>query len=326
MQDMLDFKGYPQGTLASEWRDEQLRAWPCEPCTVATLDKRKLEGFWRPPIQGHQGAVIVFHPNFAVALDMIRYGRWYSKHGFGVLLVTMGGYSGSEGDTSELTAYIDAHAALQHVHVQRGIPLKGITHHPHFGSIPAHIRGIRFIMADPDPDLGILCHGVSIGGALATAAAYLHPGVHCTVDQTFVNTREVAEELIGSQPDYWIRNIPTWLIRGFVETVFPHGVQDTNLPGITTDGMDNELKARSLKGGYFVISAQKDMMMPPTFATRLIEAYMEGSELGGDDAIVRYTCIERGGHGAFFGDNRRSEMVYVEYLRAIGLLSKEAYM
>ena len=114
-------------------------------------------------------AVIVFHPNFAVGLDMVRHGQWYRTRGFSVLLVTMGGYAGSEGDTTELTTYLDAHAAVQHVHVQHGVSLERI-----------------------------LCHGCSIGGALATAAAYMHPGVHCTVDQTFVNAREVTRTPISA--------------------------------------------------------------------------------------------------------------------------------
>ena len=61
-------------------------------------------------------AAVCFHANFAVALDMAQHARWYASHGFGVLLVTMGGYPGSElaGPATELSTY-DAAAAMMRI-------------------------------------------------------------------------------------------------------------------------------------------------------------------------------------------------------------------
>ena len=298
LQYMLDAKGYPKSTTAESYTQENLIHFGGAACQVLTLDRRRLEAFWAPPRDSCvdttvKEAVIIFHPNFAVALDMARHGTWYRRHGFGVLLLTMGGYASSEGDTTELTTYLDAHAAVQHVHVQKGVPLERI-----------------------------LCHGISIGGALATAAAYMHPGVHCTVDQTFTNTRDVAESLLGSQEGSWIQSTPLWLIGGFVSTVFPQGASDERLPGIVTDGYNNEAKAGKLEGGFFVIWAERDQMMPPEFATRLLEAYMEARKL--DDDIARIACIEGGGHGAWFFENQKVLVAYTRYLRHLGFAATAA--
>jgi len=76
-------------------------------------------------------------------------------------MVTMGGYAGSEGETTELSSYFDASAAVQKM-LDKGIPANRL-----------------------------LVHGLSIGGGLASAAATMHPGVLCTVDQTFTSAAEV---------------------------------------------------------------------------------------------------------------------------------------
>lgn len=143
------------------------------------------------------------------------------------------------------------------------------------------------------------------------------------MDQTFVNAREVAENLIGSQEGSWIQSTPLWLIDGFVDTLFPKGMKDDRLPGILTDGYDNEAKARQLKGGYFVFWADRDQMMPPAFATRLLEAYLQGQmeaqQLEGDDHVARIACVRGGRHGAWFFENGPATEAYVKHLGHLGL-------
>ena len=64
---------------------------------------------------------ILFHANCAIALDMALWGAWYRQRGITVLMVTMGGYAGSEGETTELSTYFDAAAAVQKM-LDLGIP------------------------------------------------------------------------------------------------------------------------------------------------------------------------------------------------------------
>jgi len=345
-------------TSPHDWQEKILEVLHGEFIRVCTLDGRSLDCIWVPPggasTKVIPRAAVVFHPNFAIALDMVQYGCWYRDRGFGVLLVTMGGYAGSEGDTTELSTYLDAHAAVQYVLCVRGVTLPQI-----------------------------LCHGVSIGGALASAAACIHPGVHCTVDQTFINAREVAENLIESLPG-WKRHTPKWMIATFITAVFPEGQADPRLAGLSTDGYDNEAKAAAVQGHYFVIWADNDHMMPANFATRLAKAHQTsvleqcrsalsrkndptdckdnanateeatlrmwlsklgwlteedhalcGEELRGklaavsskyeysllDDLVVsRMACIRGGCHGSFFAEDPCCEALYLKYLQQIGLL------
>ena len=74
----------------------------------------RTESHARRPASRH-GAVAIFHPNSATCLDMVAWGLWYYKVqelptclcpeamwqvcGMSALLVTMGGYAGSEGDS-----------------------------------------------------------------------------------------------------------------------------------------------------------------------------------------------------------------------------------
>jgi len=77
------------------------------------------------------------------------------------------------------------------------------------------------------PNYKILCHGLSIGGGLAAAAAKANPGIHCTVDQTFVNSEEVA--LICAKEIS--QQLPEWIIKRAVKSMFHTDVADPRLPG-----------------------------------------------------------------------------------------------
>ena len=68
----------------------------------------------------------------------------------------------------------------------------------------------------------ILCHGLSIGGAIAAEVARCNPGIHLCLDQTFVNAAEVAESVAATQFDGYA---PSWAVSGLVASAFPHGLQ-----------------------------------------------------------------------------------------------------
>jgi hypothetical protein len=128
---------------------------------------------------------------------MASWGKWYAQRGIHALCVTMGGYAGSElaegQSMTEMTTYFDAQAAIDFAKYRTGLP----NHR-------------------------ILVHGLSIGGGLAAAAAKANPGVHCTVDQTFVNSEEVA--LICAKEIS--QSLPEWIIKRAVKSMFHQELTD----------------------------------------------------------------------------------------------------
>merc|ERR1711971_846277 len=118
----------------------------------------------------------------------------------------MGGYAGSEGETTELSSYFDADAAV-HCLLHRGVPKERI-----------------------------IVHGLSIGGALAVNVAAQHAGVSCTLDQTFVNSTEVAT----STTLMISKHVPEFAINSVVDSCFPKGKSDPRLPGVVSDAYNNE--------------------------------------------------------------------------------------
>jgi len=216
-QDLFEFKKMDDYFIdVDDWRNIIIEWLGAERTTVTTADGRQLDALWleTPPADRHAGAIL-FHANCAIALDMALWGAWYRQRGISALMVTMGGYAGSEGETTEMSSYFDADASVRHL-LAKGIPTE------------------RMVV-----------HGLSIGGGLASAAAVMHPGISCTVDQTFVSAREVAEvtsKMIS-------KRVPTFAIEKVVNTCFPQGKADPRLP-ITTDAYDNLNKVPT----YVVIS------------------------------------------------------------------------
>ena len=119
--------------------------------------------------------------------------------GITAIAITMGGYADSSFvTTSELTTYFDAQAAVEYAKEVTGLESNRI-----------------------------LVHGLSIGGALASAAAAANPGLHCTVDQTFVNAQEIA---LSCAKEFSSR-VPSWMVKGAVSSMFRAGITDPRLPG-----------------------------------------------------------------------------------------------
>jgi len=334
-QDLFEFKKMDDYFIdVDDWRNIIVEWLGAEHVTIHTVDGRSLDALWleTAPAEQHAGAVL-FHANCAIALDMALWGAWYRQRGISALMVTMGGYAGSEGETTELSSYFDADAS------------------------------INFLLKKNISKEKIVAHGLSIGGALASAAAVMHPGISCTVDQTFVTAKEVASttaKLIS-------KRVPDFLVDKVVNTCFPKGKTDPRI-SLATDAYDNVAKARRIRGMYFVMWGEDDAMMPPAFAEELFEAHYAGAieeakagatslaidrvkellfKLGAEWANVnsetvkgqrsmllelvhnvsieqlaaKKTCrIAHGEHGCFFGDDPISTRVYETYLRGLGLV------
>eukprot|EP00658_Telonema_sp_P-2_P079344 TRINITY_DN7634_c0_g1_i4.p1 TRINITY_DN7634_c0_g1~~TRINITY_DN7634_c0_g1_i4.p1 ORF type:complete len:455 (+),score=97.56 TRINITY_DN7634_c0_g1_i4:200-1564(+) len=327
---------------AAEWRQVILQHSCGEPVQVVTADGRVLDAIFieAKPASRH-GAAAIFHPNSATCLDMVAWGLWYYKVcSMSALLVTMGGYAGSEGETTELSSYADAYAAVDFLE--------------HLYAIPRE----RIVM-----------HGVSIGGALASGAAVSRPGVNCTVDQTFTS----AQIMAGNSAQLVSPLLPSWVASSVTARCFPTEVADVRWPGMLTDGYNNLQKAAQIKGYYFVLWARSDHMMPASFAEKLIEAQFEAvvercqvaenvagmsdkelkvamTKLGithrssstlnpaasrakMEKAVLNaaqnaklatytkhFSASMQGDHGSFFGEDPRTSKVYYNYLKNIGCL------
>jgi len=265
---------------------------------IPTADGRFLDGYSVPP-RGldNRACVILFHANAMICLDMALWAKWYSVRGFTAIAITMGGYADSSFvTTSELSTYFDAQAAVDHAVAETGLPLNRI-----------------------------IVHGLSIGGALASAAAAANPGLHCTVDQTFVNAQEIA---LSCAKEFSSR-VPSWLVKASVSSMFSSGVSDPRLPGYLTDQYDNEHKASLIRGQYFVFWAFEDHMMLPDYAVRLFQAwsfkYEEDETQDGFDIVPsqqannpsKRVAVINGTHCAFFGHDTAASKKYENYLQEL---------
>jgi len=304
------FEGYGLSN-GEEWRERVEKATCGAFVRVPTQDGREIDGIFIEAwpdrrLQEVNAVAVVFHANAMLNLDMASWGKWYAQRGIHALCVTMGGYAGSELDPersmTEMTTYFDAQAAID---------------------FAKHTTGC--------PNHKILVHGLSIGGGLAAAAAKANPGVHCTVDQTFVNSEEVA--LICAKEVS--QSLPSWIVKSAVKSMFHVGVADPRLPGYVSDGFNTEAKLGQVLGQVFVLSASQDDMMPPEFAVRLFNArYEKGEQAAGapPEAIAgRHTAMEPlysrlkesrmvevdGWHCTFFGYDATAVKIYEHYMTEV---------
>eukprot|EP00658_Telonema_sp_P-2_P029512 TRINITY_DN2244_c0_g1_i10.p1 TRINITY_DN2244_c0_g1~~TRINITY_DN2244_c0_g1_i10.p1 ORF type:complete len:334 (+),score=90.18 TRINITY_DN2244_c0_g1_i10:185-1186(+) len=223
IEDNLSRRGFRSYNIhtVDDWRGRVQKATGANFVSVPTADGRTLDAFY---VQARGGGIdnkacaILFHANAMISLDMALWAKWYSVRGIAALAITMGGYAESSYiPTSELTTYFDAQAAVEFALAESGLTIDRL-----------------------------LVHGLSIGGALASAAAAANPGLNCTVDQTFVNAHEVA---VTCGKEFSSR-VPTWLIKASVSSMFREGVADPRLPGYVTDQYNNEAKAATIRGNY----------------------------------------------------------------------------
>jgi hypothetical protein len=218
------------------------------PVARAQLVDSKLQAFALPP-KAHQETfdtaqhifdptkptTVIFHGNGVSCESMAAHAEFYQQIGFNVLMVTMGGYPGSDArvKTSEKTSYQDANAVINYLKEQ----------------------GAK----------DIVIHGTSLGGTMALAAAELHPDVVKLVvaDQTL---DKVTNTSINCMRHATNGKAPTTLIRAIMQANFPVG---ETVPGVftvngqpyKTDGLNNVRKASQVACEIFTIKAQFDSMM-----------------------------------------------------------------
>ncbi len=205
---------------------------------METDDGRKIETMYIP----HENAtnkVAILHHNNGMTLGMMEfYAEYFNTLGFNVLLCTMGGYPGSEGDTSETTCYFDVKAMYDAAQtVQRDQP-------------------------DGQNNDKILFVGVSMGGALAAIGGSEFPGTHVLANVPFASVEDVASS--------YLRWVPKIMVNGLVDSVFPTGIK---AGAYITDGFNILEKVKRIEGGYFAVQAGKDTMIPADSGKKLANSY-----------------------------------------------------
>jgi dienelactone hydrolase len=281
-----------------------------------------------------QPVVLLLHANAMVLDDMSDWAVYYLSLGCSVLCITFWGYpdpaeehglyaadggGATEGSPlaempeegaycpTELSLYLDAEAGLQHLLVDRRVPLDRI-----------------------------LVHGLSIGGAAACALGVHHPGLRVTVDQTFASMHQVSahvgcglfEQLVMQRAPRWARRpllylapVLVWLASGLVVAMAfrrpaaaaPHAAACAAL-----DHLDNVGKAARMRGDLFVLHAEHDEMMPARFAEQLLIARYGKSQT---DLRAARSLRVPGGHCSFFGDVPELRTRYRTYLKQEGFLT-----
>jgi len=291
--------------------------------TVVTADNRKVHCVWAPSDDdaANGPVVLLLHANAMVLDDMVDWALYYMQFNVSVMMVTFWGYPDPTEDfemppdgspdsspqasycPSESTIYLDAEAAL------------------------AYVQQVHRV-----PNDRILAHGLSLGGAAASALGVHHQGLKVTVDQTFASIYDVSVHVGRSLYDQLIMpRVPRWarklavvaspcVLRVaaslIVRMLFKIG-DDPNC--CTQDRLDNVSKAKAIRGDYFVFYSEHDEMMPTSFARRLVAARY-GSGGVQDLARTRILCVP-GGHCAFFADVPELAEQYRKYLHQIGFLS-----
>lgn len=182
-----------------------------------------------------KATMVVFHGNGETALTKAHHAKFYQQRGYQVVLVTLGGYPGSDSavKTCETSSIQDAHAV------------------------------ITFLKNQGCKTIGV--HGTSLGGTSAFAAAELHPDVVKVIipDQTFDKGSNVAVNLLRN---IFGRFAPADVIRGAIKGGMPEG---EIVPGVytldgkayKTDGLNNLRKAAVIKAEMFAIRTTKDHFM-----------------------------------------------------------------
>jgi len=263
-------------------------------------------------------AALLLHANAMVLDDMSDWAQYYLSLGVSVLIVTFWGYPDPEEDytslapdgqplaadgrwcPSELSLYLDAEA------------------------------GLKFLsQTQRTAKEQILVHGLSMGGAAASALGVHNPGLKVTVDQTFASIHEVSanvgkalfEQLVPPRTPRQLRPLVRCLApcilflasRLVVRMTFKSG-QRHGKSKARTDRLDNLRKAAAIEGDYFIIYSKHDEMMPAHFAPRLLAA-----RYGRHAAPERIMAVP-GGHCSFFGDVPALNSAYRTYLTSIGFI------
>ena len=164
----LNKTGWAPPTLLED-RDALNKVLGTKTIKLLTLDGVNLDAVWAPPKEKNAGTAVVFHGNGGTLDHMVLYGLWYRNRGMGLLMPTIRGYRGSEGDSiesGEIGSYLDAESAVRHVIKDNGIDKEKV-----------------------------ILHGLSLGGVFAASGA-ANWGIRCTLDHPFASPERAIKHVM----------------------------------------------------------------------------------------------------------------------------------
>jgi pimeloyl-ACP methyl ester carboxylesterase len=225
--------------------------------SLKTHDGFKLDALYvesQKLLDSNPWGVIIFHGN-AMCLDAMGvFAQFYQSRGIHVLLVTMRGYPGSEGDVrteGEPGIYFDVAAAVDFMITKKMFS-------------PQHL----------------IAHGFSLGGSLAAAAAVHHKLGGLVLDHTFTSAAAVAQHnavcIVAQHVSKWI---PQWMsasvAEGAMNATFVAGndVQLGRAGCVKTDGLSSLNKVKHYNGRLVLIYGTDDTIIPTSHADEFEEAY-----------------------------------------------------
>lgn len=188
--------------------------------------------------------MVLFHGNGMIGSHMANRAEEYIEKGWNVLMVTMGGYPGSDPgvETNEATTIQDVNSVIQH------LKKLGVT------------------------EIGV--HGYSIGGTLAAHAMKLEPELinFGVLERTLNNgpgvvanmlTNVIAKNIGQSFPklEKLLLKIPHAVVWGIAEGALNTGREVPGVPGYFTDGLDNMEKVKGFKHNLVAIGGEEDDLM-----------------------------------------------------------------
>lgn len=211
--------------------EQNIKVFHAKEIKITTQDHRSLSATWIPSPKEFNKTAIIFHGNGVTHNCSFHIAEMYHTMEWNVLMVTMGGYPGSEQNVpiSEQTNTYDALAAADYL-LNKGVQ-------------PTEI----------------LSHGTSLGGSLATAVGVLIPGSHVITDQTFTKFSDVAKNQVSCQPLKIIAE-------EIAKCSLPEGIKfRATVLGkeqiLETDGLNNLARVARIQGKYLAIATKNDSLM-----------------------------------------------------------------
>lgn len=176
--------------------------------------------------------MLLFHGNGMTGDQMQSQARFYKSQGWNVLMLTMGGYPGSDKgvSTDEISSIQDVAAVLKLLE-QKGVHTVGV-------------------------------HGYSIGSTLAMHATKMRPDLVklAVLEKPLDSVPNVAANLVHNfgLPEGLV---PKAVVRGAIAAASPIRRAVPGVPGYFTDGNNNLSKAAQFNGVMIVIGGNRDHLM-----------------------------------------------------------------
>ncbi len=220
--------------------------------------------------------MLLFHGNGCIGNSMSEEAELYKENGWNVVIMTYGGYPGSDEGvaTTEATTIQDVHALIRHVE-SLGVEQIGV-------------------------------HGFSMGGSVAMHATQLSDKVcFAALAMTYDSAQGAAANLIKNmKQDYSALSlIPSAISRGIAQAAMPsgikvHGVSDKNGNAYYTDGCNTLAKVQTFKGVLVSLGANQDLLMGKkrrddnTYADNFAKDFYNAAE----EAKAKFVRIVPAGH------------------------------